>query len=295
MVQPVPQLRLASLFGLALWLGGRPASAAEPAPPPPVEAVPAQPAPAQPAPAQPAPAVPAACYPSCREGFTCYEGKCVSLCNPPCPEGVECVAGRRCEPPLPGGSGQAGKVYEPPPPPTKSFEQRSHTLAAFHLGFPGAVDIDGQETDLGSTLGFNIRGDTPIAGYVLIGPMLQFGAWSPDTTPEPSSNYYVDLDLVLRLRAPLTTSKFNYQVWLGMPVGLTVDVLGNEVLDKSAVGIGWNIGVLFGGAVHFTPKIGMFTELGWLQHKVAHDGEVGPDLDFALRQFCLNIGLIVRN
>ncbi|HYJ09911.1 MAG TPA: hypothetical protein VEX18_12905, partial [Polyangiaceae bacterium] len=216
----MPQLRLASLFGLALWLGGRPASAAEPAPPPveaaaaqpaPAQPAPTQPAPAQPAPAQPAPAqpAPAACYPSCREGFTCYEGKCVSLCNPPCPAGLECVAGRRCEPPVPGGAEQPGRVYEPPPPPTKSFEQRTHTLAAFHLGFPGAVDIDGRETDLGSTLGFSIRGDTPIAGYVLIGPMLQFGAWSPDTTPEPSSNYYVDLDLVLRLRAPLTTSKFN--------------------------------------------------------------------------------------
>src|SRR5690348_16479403 len=78
----------------------------------------AAPPPADPAPAQ-APAGSPACYPSCREGFTCYEGKCVSLCNPPCPEGMECVEGKRCEqrmnePPVPG-SARSG-VYEPPPP-----------------------------------------------------------------------------------------------------------------------------------------------------------------------------------
>lgn len=284
MVPAVTPLRLPLLLGLAL-AAGAPLARAQTAPPA-GEATPAAPAPA--APRQ-------ACYPACREGFTCYEGKCVSLCNPPCPEGLACVEGRRCEPPVPGAPGQPGRVYEPPPPPTKSFEQRSHTLAGFHLGFPGKVERDGEKLDAGTTLGFNIRGDTPLAGYVLLGPMLQLGAWSPDVSPEQGSNYYVDLDLVIRLRAPLTTSKLNYQIWLGMPVGLSIDVLGDEVPDKSAVGLGWNIGVLFGGAAHFTSKVGMFAELGWLQHKFAHDGEVGPDLDFALRQFCLNIGLVVRN
>jgi hypothetical protein len=168
-------------------------------------------------------------------------------------------------------------------------------LAGFHLGFPGKVDIDGQEGDSTTTLGFNVRGDTPIAGYLLLGPMLQFGAWSPDITPAPDSNYYVDIDLVIRLRLPLTTSTFNYQVWVGMPVGLTLDMLGDELPGISGVGLGWNIGVLLGGAVHFTPKFGLFTELGWLQHKVSHDAEVGPALDFAMRQFCLNVGFVFRN
>lgn len=281
MVPAVTPLRLPLLLGLAL-AASAPLARAQTAPPA-GEATPVAAAP------------PPACYPVCREGFTCHEGKCVSLCNPPCPEGLACLEGRRCEPPVPGAPGQPGRVYEPPPPPTKSFEQRSHTLAGFHLGFPGKVERDGEELDAGTTLGFNIRGDTPLAGYVLLGPMLQLGAWSPDVSPEQGSNYYVDLDLVIRLRAPLTTSKFNYQIWVGMPVGISIDVLGDEVEDKSAVGLGWNIGVLFGGAAHFTSKVGMFTELGWLQHKFAHDGEVGPDLDFALRQFCLNIGLVVRN
>jgi hypothetical protein len=44
--------------------------------------------------------------------------------------------------------------------------------------------------------------------------------------------------------------------------------------------------------VPFAP---IFTELGWLQHKVSHDAEVGPALDFAMRQFCLNVGFVFRN
>jgi hypothetical protein len=292
------RLRLSCLFGSAIALGAANVAAQQSTPAPPVPAPPppathssgaATPAPSV-APAAAAPA----CFPSCREGFTCHEGRCVSLCNPPCPEGLECVAGARCEPPLPGAQ-RSSRVYEPPAPPVKSFEARSHTLLAFHLGLPGTMDQDGVERELGTTYGFNIRGDAPVAGYVLLGPMLQLGAWSPDTTPETGNNYYVDLDLVIRLRVPITTSTFNYQLWVGMPIGLTLDVLGDDVPNVAGMGVGWNIGVLFGGAVHFTPKFGLFSEAGYLQHKLSHAAELGPDLDFALRQWCLNLGIVVKN
>jgi hypothetical protein len=271
-----------------------PAASQEAAPPPAAPPATATAAPAT-APATTPSATPAGdtCFPACREGFTCHEQRCISLCNPPCPEGLECAQGRRCEPPLPGG--RPGKVYEPPAPPVKSFEERSHTLLAFHLGMPGSVEQDGRRGSLGTTFGFNVRGDAPIAGYVLLGPMLQLGAWSPDVTPEPSNNYYVDLDLVLRVRVPITTARFDYQAWLGMPIGVTVDVLGSDVPNVSGLGLGWNIGVLFGGAVHFTPKFGLFAEGGWLQHKLSHSAEVGQDLDVELQQWCLNLGIVVRN
>jgi hypothetical protein len=235
---------------------------------------------------------PAACFPDCRDGFTCHLGQCISLCNPPCPGGLECVAGRRCEAPVQRGS--AAPPYEPPPPPTKTFETRSHALLGFHLGLPGNYALDGKDGDLASTLGFNLRADSPIARYVLLGPMLQLGAWAPDTTPAPDHNYYIDLDLVLRLRAPITTASFDYQVWVGMPVGITIDVWGPDE-PAADLGLGWNIGALFGGAVHFSSKLGLFAEAGWLQHKIAHAVTGQADLDFTLRQSCLNLGIIVRN
>jgi hypothetical protein len=280
-------LRLARALGLVVLLisGRLPAQeAGAPASPTPATAT-------TPGPATPAPAAGAACFPACRDGFTCYQGQCISLCNPACPAGLECVEGRRCEPPLPHSS--AARPYEPPPPPVKDFADRSHALLGFHLGLPGNVQADDRAHDLDSTLGFNLRADTPVAKYVLLGPMLQFGSWRPDLTPVADHNYYVDLDLVLRFRAPITTSKLNYQLWLGMPIGVSIDKLGDE---NAHIGLGWNIGVLFGGAVHITPKFGLFAEVGWEQHRMAHDQDNNlPDLDFKLQQALLNLGIVVRN
>jgi hypothetical protein len=281
-------LRLAPALGLQALLGSGRVLAQESAAPPP----PTAPTTSTPSPPAPAPAPAPACFPACRDGFTCYQQQCVSLCNPACPAGLQCVEGRRCEPPLPHGA--TSKPYEPPPPPAKGFEERSHALFGFHLGFPGNVDTDGRARDLDTTLGFNLRADQPVAKYVLLGPMLQFGSWRPDVSPEANHNYYVDFDLVLRFRVPITTSSLNYQLWLGMPIGLTLDLLGDDNPDTT-VGLGWNIGVLFGGAVHFTPKFGLFGEVGWQQHRISHSQDPLPDLDFKLQQACLNLGIVIRN
>jgi hypothetical protein len=204
------------------------------------------------------------------------------------------VEGRRCEPPPPTASPAAARPYEPPPPPRKEFEALSFTMLGFHLGLPGNVDRDGLARDLDSTLGFNLRADAPVAKYVLLGPMLQLGSWRPSTTPASSHDYYVDLDLLLRFRVPITTTKLNYQLWLGMPVGVSIDLLGNSE-PEAQPGIGWNIGVLFGGALHFTPKFGLFAEAGWQQHRFQHSRENESDLDYKLQQALLNLGIVFRN
>jgi len=58
------------------------------------------------APAPPVASV-ADCFPSCRSGFTCHEGQCVSLCNPVCGADERCNAAGEC-------ISQA--VVAPPPP-----------------------------------------------------------------------------------------------------------------------------------------------------------------------------------
>lgn len=167
-------------------------------------------------------------------------------------------------------------------------------MLAFHYGFAGSLETDGHDGNSGSTLGFNLRSDTPIAGYVLIGPMLQMGAWSSDL-PDADHNYYFDLDLVIRLRYPIVTPTLNYQVWVGMPIGISIDVLGQDLADVSTLGLGWNIGAVLGGAVHLTPKFGLFVEGGWQQHKITHNGGEVQDLDAVLQQWCMNLGIVVRN
>lgn len=61
-----------------------------------------QPAPTEaPPPAAPAASEPAvdanACVPSCRAGFVCHAGQCLSRCNPVCAAGERCTAAGECE------------------------------------------------------------------------------------------------------------------------------------------------------------------------------------------------------
>jgi hypothetical protein len=163
-------------------------------------------------------------------------------------------------------------------------------MLGFHYGFSGDAEQDGVTNPMASTFGFNLRGDVPIERYLVLGPLIQFGAWRPDTSPAPSRNYYVDVDLYMRARLPITTSSMNLQLWAGVPIGLTLDFLGGEVGGATGGGFGWNVGAMLGGAVHFTPKFGLFTEIGWTQHKMAHAAD--PDVDFRLTQWILNVGFV---
>lgn len=167
-------------------------------------------------------------------------------------------------------------------------------MLGFHLGLPGKVERDGLTRDLDTTLGFNLRADAPLAKYVLLGPLLQFGSWRPSATPSAGHGYYVDLALLPRLRVPLATGTLNYQLWLGMPVGVSLNLLSKSE-PEARPGIGWNIGVLFGGALHFSPKFGLFAEGGWQQHRFQHSREQQPDLDYELQQALFNLGIVFRN
>ena len=116
--------------------------------------------------APPGPAAPA-CIPPCRAGYFCHQGSCVSMCNPPCPPNQVCIDGTRCDFPPPLMAPQPPGIYEPPPPAKKPFDERTHSMLAFHLGFGGDVEADSGESGLDPTLGLNLRVDIPVARYVL--------------------------------------------------------------------------------------------------------------------------------
>jgi len=165
-------------------------------------------------------------------------------------------------------------------------------MLGFHYGFSGNAELGPNSPALVSTYGFNLRGDVPIERFLVLGPLFQFGTWREDVTPAPSRSYYIDADLYIRGRLPITAKSTNFQLWVGVPIGLTFDIRGAEVEGVSSAGLGWNVGILGGGAVHFTPKLGLFAELGWQQHKVTHDAE--PNFYVRLAQWKLNVGFVFR-
>jgi hypothetical protein len=48
--------------------------------------------------AQSAPADPLACVPTCRTGYMCWKGQCISACNPVCGPNETCTSGGECVP-----------------------------------------------------------------------------------------------------------------------------------------------------------------------------------------------------
>lgn len=213
----------------------------------------------------------------------CSESRCVSLCNPPCPSDQVCVDGSRCEygPPAKG-------VHEPPPPRRIPFQERTHSMVAFHYGFPSDLELNDQTTSTESVLGVNLRSDVPVAGYLLVGPMLEFGSYEP--------GYYFDLDFYARARVPIDAKSLQLQIWAGVPVGLTFSFLSGEFAqDLEGFSLGWNIGVLLGGAVHFSRQFGIFSEGGWQQHRMTHDRVGGGSLSIVLKPWIWNIGFVFRD
>jgi hypothetical protein len=278
--------RLALALPLAVFLSRGAFAQSEPPPPGTSTPPPLAPSPLTAAPA-PEPAPPAgSCFPACREGFVCNGSQCVSVCNPPCPEGQTCIEGRRCDIAPPPGN-----VHEPPPPPVLTFAERSHSLLAFHYGFPTELEVADSDGPRDSVLGINLRTDTPIAKYVLVGPMLEFSWFEP--------GYMFDLDLYLRARAPIDAGSTKLQLWAGVPIGLTFDFLSDDFArrfspDLDGFALGWNVGVLFGGAVHLSKEFGLFSEFGWQQHRASHGREANGNVQLVLQQWIMNLGLVFR-
>jgi len=163
-------------------------------------------------------------------------------------------------------------------------------MLGFNYGFSGDLEGDPLTAPLAPTYGFNLRGDVPIERYLVLGPLFQFSTWRADTDPAPSRSYAVDIDFYARVRLPITVNSTSLQFWAGVPIGFTFGILGPTIPGVSEVGLGWNFGFLAGGAVHFTPKVGIFTELGWLQHKMTHEAE--PSVYVRLAQWVWNVGLV---
>jgi hypothetical protein len=169
-------------------------------------------------------------------------------------------------------------------------------MLAFHMGLGGTVEDQGDSTDLATTYGVNLRVDIPVVDYVLLGPLFQFATWLADPPgPDPTRDYVMDIDFYPRARLPIELDASALQLWAGIPVGLTMSFLGEDhALNHDGFSLGWNVGVLVGGAAHFTREFGIFTEFGWLQHQMKHDAERGAaDLQLRLSQLNLNLGFVL--
>jgi hypothetical protein len=110
----------------------------------------------------------AECFPSCRTGFLCHEGECISRCNPPCSQDERCTADGECElrQPAPTVSARASSPEPTPPAPVEPdrFNREGLQLQVegggsfWHKGSFAREMPLGHGGQIGAAIGWRING-----------------------------------------------------------------------------------------------------------------------------------------
>jgi len=234
---------------------------------------------------------------------------------PPPPPEYESAA----PPPAPPPGAAPVQVSEGPPPAPAARPRYPSVLidAFFHVTGGGTllVDIDGVPTEAEEAAGLDLDAGAAVGGgarlhvtfvrFFGIGPMFRFTTQSPSSrsaellldSDARLTNF--DLDVSLLGQFPFESGSVAFDVYLNLPIGLSVGVLNDRFFDEVNAGAGFNAGVTAGFRFWIAPRVfAAFVELGVLHRRTYHvlgdDLDVGgPSLDFSLpqTQFLLQMGL----
>jgi hypothetical protein len=119
----------------------------------------------------------AVCFPSCRTGYMCHNGVCISRCNPPCGPAEACTAAGEC-------------VVLAAPPPSKAApplpENNDGSLHRFRWGYGqigGIVSPYGwggthiESTHANYNLTSKVAGGIHLSGYLVASKKCHFGGY----------------------------------------------------------------------------------------------------------------------
>lgn len=175
------------------------------------------------------------------------------------------------------------------------------------IGFGGTAKIDqlGGKQDLTRSYGGALEIDTPIIPLLSLGG--EFAALGWRTQPAQSfhfdRNVLMDFSLVPKLRLPFNGESVFGAFYVGMPVGLTLDVLDqsyDQALNLAGAnvktGYGYNIGGRVGLEIFPSPRVGITGEVGYRYHWI-HHGANGPlgtsgGVKMKLQQLMVHAGLV---
>jgi len=159
------------------------------------------------------------------------------------------------------------------------------------LGFGGDADLDGDGEfggDLETTVGGQFGLEQVIARHLSIGAEVRIGAVKWNNSADRSK--VIDLDFKPRLRFPLRNTPL--ELYLTMPVGLTVPRLGDVETGDTDGKVGWNIGAGAGLHVLLTDHFGVNVEPIWLMHRFTVEGG-GDENDLTVKQFSLLVNAVL--
>ena len=190
-----------------------------------------------------------------------------------------------------------------------AFEESFRVGVTGAFGFGSKVRYDSDEgnhpkEDALVTAGFALLGEYPIlralvgpeSDFFRIGATVQFLFWGEKdwTDHDVSRAAWIDVDLWLKGRYAFLEDRL--EVYLAIPVGLTIGVLDDEAYEpvygaalRSPVA-GWNIGLLVGTSYRFWKGLGAMLHLGFRYHWLKSEAN---DIGYALEvpEFALDVGM----
>ncbi len=158
-------------------------------------------------------------------------------------------------------------------PPISEPPSRNRLIGYFLASFGGEFKLKGNgvrgDVDADPGVGFGFRYENLISDSFSISPMIEWTAF--DTEGPSDRSHFLDFDVFLKIRKAVRTGKATLEFYGGIPVGLTIAF--PDGADDAF--FGFNMGALFGAAVFFKDRYGIFLESGWRMHAVWDDGTRG--------------------
>ncbi len=156
------------------------------------------------------------------------------------------------------------------------------------------------DVDLEATIGFAPFIEYKLHKYISVGGLFGVNFWLDENMDAGNldRNTLLDIDALVRVHYPFLKGKM--ELYVALPVGLTVSIPSDEVEDgyKAAgqelkTGIGANVSLLAGVAYTVWRQLDLFLELGWVLHYAKHDIEANGqtfDHEGLMNQMALNFG-----
>jgi hypothetical protein len=139
----------------------------------------------------------------------------------------------------------------------------------------------GDVGDLGKTIGGQAGVDVRVGRWLSLGGEGRVGGF--DIGNYDDRNRLIDLDFKPRLYLPLHAP---VEIYLTVPVGLTIPRLSDRDGRGSDENVGWNFGVGPGLNVFLTRSFGLNVEPIWMFHHFGTDGTDGND-KVTVKQFAI--------
>lgn len=143
--------------------------------------------------------------------------------------------------------------------------------------------------DLDPSLVVGLRLIHPMQTYVTLGTELRLIRYRGEDGDDRSS--LIDFSFMPAVRYPFAIGDLELEPYLGLPLGLTVNVLNEDPPGDAGKGsVGFHIGVLAGLAMQLPFGLGFFVEAGWLHHQ-AFDSDDIARYRLTLNQAAFHVGV----